>query len=342
MCERVNGWRELTAARRDAAQLEASLILADVVAGLRAGASVAHAWEQALGAGVRDERAYGEKAYGDAAATRSAEPMGAADGVPAAIWIHPALCDVAASIAAACRVTHQLGIAQADVLDTLIDTLDDAHDAALARRVARAGPTMTARLLATLPLLGFLGSWLVGFNPLVVVTDAAIGSLSAVVGFGLWVLGVVWARRIIARAERETRERVEPIVTVTLLAASIRAGCAVSRAFEAVGLACDEDDLVRVARVLRLGGEVEEIEGEARASVAADIVRALRPTWSMGASPMTALGILARHMRRQRSAMARAEAGRLAVRLVLPLGLCLLPAFVCLAIVPVVIQLSSW
>jgi putative uncharacterized protein (fragment) len=48
----------------------------------------------------------------------------------------------------------------------------------------------------------------------------------------------------------------------------------------------------------------------------------------------------AQNLRDQRESQASADANRLAVRLVLPLGLCHLPAFILLAIVPAVVYLG--
>ena len=63
----------------------------------------------------------------------------------------------------------------------------------------------------------------------------------------------------------------------------------------------------------------------------------LRPGWEDGASPGPLLAATAASLRAGRQARDREAAERLAVRLVLPLGLCHLPAFIILGIVPVVV-----
>jgi pilus assembly protein TadC len=59
-----------------------------------------------------------------------------------------------------------------------------------------------------------------------------------------------------------------------------------------------------------------------------------------GAAPSDALRTAREELLHARSAAARAAAGRLAVRLVLPLGACFLPAFVLVGLAPVLIALG--
>lgn len=66
----------------------------------------------------------------------------------------------------------------------------------------------------------------------------------------------------------------------------------------------------------------------------------LAPAWLVGANPLPMLEAWAQTLRDQRESQASADANRLAVRLVLPLGLCHLPAFILLAIVPAVVYLG--
>src|SRR5659263_742093 len=84
--------------------------------------------------------------------------------------------------------------------------------------------------------------------------------------------------------------------------------------------------------------------GDPRAGVADDlrpIAECLEAAWVQGAAPGPALRARAGVIRRDRRRSAREAAGRLGVHLVLPLGLCLLPAFVLLGLVPVLVSLAS-
>lgn len=60
-----------------------------------------------------------------------------------------------------------------------------------------------------------------------------------------------------------------------------------------------------------------------------------------GAAPGPALRAGAEQLVRERRAQVREAAGRLGVRLVLPLGLCFLPAFVLLGLVPVMVSVGA-
>ncbi|MFH5824961.1 type II secretion system F family protein [Georgenia sp. AZ-5] len=67
------------------------------------------------------------------------------------------------------------------------------------------------------------------------------------------------------------------------------------------------------------------------------LAQALEPAWVDGAAPGPLLRRAAAAVRADRHRQAQEAAARLGVRLVLPLGLCFLPAFILLGVVPVVL-----
>ena len=71
--------------------------------------------------------------------------------------------------------------------------------------------------------------------------------------------------------------------------------------------------------------------------ILAPLADALEPAWVDGAAPGPLLRQAAASVRSTRHREAQEAAARLGVRLVLPLGLCFLPAFVLLGLVPVVL-----
>ncbi|MCL3861371.1 type II secretion system F family protein [Actinotalea sp. K2] len=71
------------------------------------------------------------------------------------------------------------------------------------------------------------------------------------------------------------------------------------------------------------------------------VVEALRASWEDGAPPSAGLRAAADRVRRERQARSLEAAGRLGVRLVLPLGLCYLPAFVLVGLMPVLMSLAT-
>lgn len=129
---------------------------------------------------------------------------------------------------------------------------------------------------------------------------------------------------------------VDDAVVLDMVRAALRAGCDVVTAIESVGTALPEVQgqvCRRAARALRLGSSWDAAWQEAT-----EVARALAPAWADGVDPEPLLVHAAAAVRSGRSARAREAAARLGVRLVLPLGLCLLPAFVLLGLVPLLLS----
>lgn len=79
--------------------------------------------------------------------------------------------------------------------------------------------------------------------------------------------------------------------------------------------------------------------GRRAGQVLADIRQGLRFATATGAPSAALLHAHAAQLRRRHNREAERKAAALGVRLVLPLGLCSLPAFICLGVVPVVLGL---
>lgn len=146
------------------------------------------------------------------------------------------------------------------------------------------------------------------------------------------------------RRERESARRDLPHV-VGLLGDALRAGRSPVDAAAAVVEALPgpaSDRLATVVPRLRLGAE----PGEVWRSLAADpslgpLGRTLARAHVTGASVVTAVDRLADELARDSRAAVEDRARAVGVRAALPLGLCLLPAFVVLGIVPVVAGLLA-
>ena len=126
-----------------------------------------------------------------------------------------------------------------------------------------------------------------------------------------------------------------------LLAAALRAGAPVDRAAAAVADALGGPlgaRLGRIARSLRLGAGPEEAWSHLADVAGAErlIAAAVRASASGGALA-SALERLAADLRTDRSLAAEAAAQRAGVLIVLPLGLCFLPAFLLAGLVPVLV-----
>lgn len=173
---------------------------------------------------------------------------------------------------------------------------------------------------------------------------AGAGPAGAVVG----ALGAVVAPRLLARAERPEVARVRRAVAaelpwvLELLAAAARAGTPPAASLAVVGRAVGGElgrrlDLVHAhlavgaapaaawAEVAQAGGEALGVVGDAFLAAAVD-----------GSRLAGRLEDQARDARATAAAADLVAAQRVGVRAVLPLGLCFLPAFVAVGVVPVV------
>ncbi|GEA86471.1 type II secretion system F family protein [Cellulomonas cellasea] len=136
---------------------------------------------------------------------------------------------------------------------------------------------------------------------------------------------------------------VDVVLVLDLLEVAVASGAALPRAVQAVGAAVGGDDgaaLTAAARALVLGAGWSAAWAGAPSRLA-PVAECLADSWTSGAAPGPRLRAAADEVNRDRRRTAREAAGRLGVRLVLPLGLCLLPAFVLLGLVPVVLSLAG-
>ena len=135
----------------------------------------------------------------------------------------------------------------------------------------------------------------------------------------------------------------DPALMLDLLAAMFRAGTSLPAAVRTLARAAEGDGRIRlekVAAALQLGTEwgsawalAGDDEGLAR------IREALTFGAATGAPSAEILHAQAEQLRRRRKQEAERRAAALGTKLVLPLGLCALPSFVALGIVPVLISL---
>jgi tight adherence protein B len=116
------------------------------------------------------------------------------------------------------------------------------------------------------------------------------------------------------------------------LAAALRT---VGEAAAAHGDARSGEELLRLADRHELGLQVDD----GAAPWVAALAEALLLARESGVAAAPLLTAAAAAQRRRHAAEARVAAARLGVRVVLPTGLCLLPAFVLLAVVPLVLAL---
>lgn len=143
------------------------------------------------------------------------------------------------------------------------------------------------------------------------------------------------------RAEPGLRD---PAMMLELVAAMLDAGSGIGRSLELVAAAASPDyqrSLRPVVAALAMGADWETSwrgsEGHSGEILA--LRDALGFAALTGAPSSAILYAQAARMRRERFRAAEKRAASLSVKLVVPLGLCSLPAFICLGVVPVLLAL---
>ncbi|MEU4315495.1 type II secretion system F family protein [Nocardia sp. NPDC024068] len=158
-----------------------------------------------------------------------------------------------------------------------------------------------------------------------------------------------WAGRATARKGSAQSDPVAIATLFDLLAACLRAGLPTASAVRAVvptAPAALGPPLRRVADLLAMGADPATAWSSADPDPAADsdfvsLARLARRSARSGSSLAAAVGELAGERRARVEEAATARAERAGVLIGGPLGLCFLPAFICLGIVPVIIGLAG-
>ncbi|MDY2940882.1 MAG: type II secretion system F family protein [Varibaculum sp.] len=130
---------------------------------------------------------------------------------------------------------------------------------------------------------------------------------------------------------------VDIAVVLDLAAAGISGGAGIPRVLNALSIAGASGEYALAGRSLQLGSEWSEAWVGCPGGAENPLAIALRPAWLSGIAPADLLSRHSRMLREDRHRRVRESAQRLAVHLVMPLGLCMLPAFVLLSLVPAVI-----
>lgn len=152
----------------------------------------------------------------------------------------------------------------------------------------------------------------------------------------------------LATAVRQLRPRAEPLGLAAawdLLAACLRAGMPVPDALGAIAGAVPvaaAQALRRTGELIALGAAPDEAWRPALDCAAtAPLARAARRTARSGSALAGAAADLAARARAELAESAQERAQRAGVLITVPLGLCFLPAFLLLGVVPVVIGLAN-
>jgi tight adherence protein B len=331
--------RALAAARRardDAVAVDAVAGLAERLAVLlAAGVAAPAAWRHLAADAPGDpvlEAAAGAAADGEpvaAALAREARDTDAAKRAgggrlrnPASRGASPADAGAWAALAAAWAVASESGAPLASSLRELAGALRD--DAQLRRevRAALAGPRASAKLVTTLPLVAVGFGLLLGFDTAGVLFGNPLGWACLVIGGSLLWAGARWNRALASRAAPPTAS---PGLELDLLAIAMSSGASVDGAMAVTGRAIAEHvpSAAPTDTVWRDAASTVGLATKAGAPIA-DLLRAE-----------------AYRQRRVARAEGAVRAAALSVRLMIPLGVCILPAFVLLGVAPLMISVLT-
>lgn len=146
------------------------------------------------------------------------------------------------------------------------------------------------------------------------------------------------------RRDIEARQAELPIA-LDLIGECLAAGMPTAKSFEVVAQACPGPlaaDLRRVAELCRLGVPTAAVWTELRSDpTLGAVARAVCRTSDSGAALAITLRRVSAQLRADSAAAAQAAARRAGVLVMAPLGLCFLPAFVAVGVVPVVIGIAQ-
>lgn len=215
-------------------------------------------------------------------------------------------------LAAAWEIATTVGAPLASVLRMLAETLRDAGAAADDVRIALAEPAGTARLLLWMPLAGLLLGLALGFDTVGVVMRNPLAAGCVVVGLLLVGAARLWTNRLLRRARPGPET---PGMTAELVAVALAGGASISRALR----------LVADSGAGRHAGD-ERVHSVLELSRAAGVP---------AAELLRASAAQERHEARIRG---RLRAARLSTQLLIPLGVCTLPAFLLLGVAPLLLS----
>ncbi len=240
-------------------------------------------------------------------ADTAAEATGARTGAAASLL----------GVAAMWRVAAVAGAPIAPALRAAVEALRAEEERRRAAAVALAGPAATIRLVIAMPLVAVAFGALLGYDTIGVLTGTPIGWACVVGGVALLLVARAWGRRLVAAA---TRAESLPGLESELLAIAMGGGGAHDRARSLV---------VETLADLGLPARLDDADESVAIAVAA------------GAPVAELLRAEAQESRRAAAATAASRTAALETSHMIPLGVCALPAFFLLGVVPLLVAVMS-
>jgi tight adherence protein B len=218
-------------------------------------------------------------------------------------------------------LAFQIGGPVTVALERLADVFDRQQKNLSEIQLAFAGPQATAKLVSWLPLAALALAQLVGMNPLAAVTGSTAGLVSVLLGLGLLAVGQRWSKRLLEQANSKA---LDPGAFIDAVLVGLLGGLPLRKS----ELAAKEHFKIVFQQ------EVSEKDLALIKSVA-ELAR------DSGAALTKILAAEADRLREQERYQISEQIARLGIRLMIPLGVAVLPAFILIAIVPIAISLLS-
>ena len=281
---------------------------------LAAGVAPASGWAY-LAEAARGNAASGVRGVADAAARGDSIP----EAILAVAGSNTAETTAWRGLAAAWLVASDAGAPLAATLAELAASLRSLAQNQRDLETALAGPVATARMVMALPVVGILFGIALGFDPVRILFTTLPGLVCLALGISLMLLAQLWNRRLVRRARPRC---LTPGLALDLMAIAVSGGASLTRARHA---AADARETCGI--------------GDDGSEAAIEDVLALSSRAGIPAAAL--LRSEATEARRTARSTGERTAATLAVTLMLPLGLCILPAFMLLGVAPLLIAVIS-
>lgn len=327
--------------RRDAGTDAAPATVLQLAVLLQAGVAPTRAWEHLAG-------------VGNPAASRVVAAT--ADETPLPAAIAAIGTDAWREVAVAYQVASTVGAPLAACLRGLATALSDAQETADDVRVALAEPAGTARLMGWLPLLAVALGAALGFDTFGTLLGSPLGIACLAAGGVLIVVAQRWTARLVRSADDAGGV---PGLDAELVAIALSGGVSIERALAVVADAgslrgpavpASTPAAGRAARAGRTEPAATPASPDDVASpedvaspddVASDVASVLALSRSAGVPAVELLRASADHARHRARVDGRLRAAKLSSRLLVPLGVCTLPAFLLLGVAPMLLSVMS-
>jgi tight adherence protein B len=334
-------------------------------------ASVVQRLAVLLAAGVAPVSAWGYLREGEVA-QRIADDASRGTPIPDAIvaallGAQPPVPDAESAawhgLATAWAVATEAGAPLAPTLREFAGSLRSLAQAQREIHLALAAPAATAKLVMALPLVGVLFGMVLGFNTFATLTSTPIGLACLVIGGGLMLAAAAWNRALVRTAQPRD---LTPGLEFDLVAIAVSGGAAldrsrasVERAIATYGVAPPSrptgaraasrarpphparDRGARVHRTVARHSDGRRADSPDAEEQLTGVDAVLDLSRRAGVPAAELLRSEAEEARRSARAEVQERASTLAIKLMLPLGLCVLPAFMVLGVFPLLVSVIT-